>query len=383
MPLAITMPRLTQTMDEGRIIGWLKSEGDVVEKGESLVLIETDKAAVEVEAPASGVLSKIIVPEGDAVPVGQTIAVIAEAADAYSPPAAPAEVKISPRARRLAQEKGMDIMLLTGTGPVGRIVEEDVLRVIGAGERPSPPAPPPAPPGPVAPAPTQGGKVVPLAGMRKAIAEQMALSSRTVARVTITMEVDMTDAVELRGQLQPELEKVGVRLTHNDLIVKAVATALKEHPMLNSRWTEGGIELVPEVNVGVAVAMEEGLVVPVVHGADEKSLVEIARATTQLADKARQRRLSQDEFTGGTFTVTNLGMYDVEAFTPIVNPPEAAILGVGRIAERPSVLQGQIVVRSLMVLSLSFDHRIVDGALAARFLRRVKALLEAPAVLLL
>ena len=225
--------------------------------------------------------------------------------------------------------------------------------------------------------------MVPLVGMRKAIAEQMALSSRTVARVTITMEVDMTDAVGLRGQLQPQLEKVGVRLTHNDVIVKAVATALKEHPMLNSRWTEGGIELVPEINVGVAVAVEDGLVVPVVHGADKMSLVEIARATTALAEKARQRHLSQDEFTGGTFTVTNLGMYDVESFTPIVNPPEAAILGVGRIAERPVVSRGAIAVRSLMVLSLSFDHRIVDGVLAARFLRRVKELLEAPAVLLL
>ncbi|MHB0870305.1 MAG: dihydrolipoamide acetyltransferase family protein, partial [Chloroflexota bacterium] len=217
---------------------------------------------------------------------------------------------------------------------------------------------------------------------RRITAERMSLSARTVARLTMTMEVDAGEMIRLRSRLLPAYEAQGVRLSYNDILVKVVATALADHPLLNSRWTDRGILLVEPINIGVAVAVDDGLAVPVFRDANRKTLRATASALAQLIARAREDRLSLEEITGGTFTITNLGMFGVDSFTPIVNPPEAAILGVGRMVERPVGVNGQMALRTMMTLSLSFDHRIVDGAPAAQFLQRVKQLLEEPYLLL-
>ena len=417
MATELIMPKLTQTMDEGSVVKWLKKEGEKVEKGEPLMEIETDKATVEVEAPATGIVGKLLVQPGVKVPVGQVIGYIVApgepvptgappagmAAGAPAAPVAPTQpaaptqeiapteeerIKISPLARRLAAEHGIDITKLVGTGPGGRIVKEDVERAIAERQRAAAaptaaPAPAPAPPAPPV-AVEVPSELVPLTAMRAAIAEQMTRSARSVPRVTEVMEVDASEMVRLREQLLPEVEKrIGVRLSHTHIIIKGVAKALEEFPRLNAQWAENAVRIMKSINIGMAVAVEDGLIVPVIHGANKRSLVEVAQVASQLAERARQRRLTQEDMTGGTFTVTNLGMYDVDAFTPIVNVPECAILGVGRIVEKPVVRDGQIVPRWLMQLSLTFDHRVTDGAQAAQFLRRVKEILESPLQLLL
>lgn len=408
------MPKLTQTMDAGVLVAWLKQPGDRVEKGDPLFVMETDKAAVEVEAPASGVLTSVLAAPGDTLPVSTLIGYIASpgesigalqgaepsivvaaaataaaaASSSATPPDATARdggLRASPVAKKLAEQYGVDLTKVIGSGPGGRIVREDILRVAGAGEQETSAQPVPEAPTAVAsPAPAESGKLIVLRGMRKAIAEQMSYSARTAPQVTITMEVDMGDAVRMREQLLPEIEKsAGVRLSVNHLLLKAVAMAMAEHPMLNSRWTDEGIVVLDEVNLGVAVAVEEGLVVPVLRNAESRSLVDIVRQAVHLAERAKEHRLTQQEFSGGTFTVSNLGMYGVEAFTPIVNPPETAILGAGRCAKKAVVVDDELVPRWMMTLSLSFDHRVVDGAQAAQFLARVKDILERPAVMAL
>jgi pyruvate dehydrogenase E2 component (dihydrolipoamide acetyltransferase) len=227
-----------------------------------------------------------------------------------------------------------------------------------------------------------GGKVILMSKMRKAIAERMSSSAKTAPQVTVTTEVDMSEVVRLRERLLPELEtKIGVPLSYTDILVKVLAIALREHPILNSRLHGDLIRLIEEINIGVAVEVEEGLVVPVVHDADKKTLAEVAKSTKQLIDGARDGRLSSSELTGGTFTISNLGSYGVDFFTPLINLPETAILGVGRIVEKPIASNGQVSVKPMMCLSLSFDHRVIDGALAAKFLQRIREILEAPSVL--
>lgn len=387
MATEVILPQLGLAMEEGTIVKWLKGEGDHVEEGEPIVEIMTDKANVEVPSPAAGVLLKILVPEGQAVPVGAPIAYLGQPGEEVPvPQAAPAQpapltragqargeipprpegkVQASPRARRLAEEHGIDLRTITGTGPGGRIVEEDVRRAIAQREQLR--------------EPVVEGTTIPVAGMRGAIARRMMESIHGSAQVTLATEVDATELVRLRKRLSPELERLhGVHLTYTDLLVKAVAIALREHPRLNARWEEKIIRILPEVHIGVAVALEDGLVVPVVRNADRLGIVEISRAIAALSEKARAGKLTYEEMTGSTFTITNLGMYDIDVFTPIINPPEAAILGVGRIVEKPVVVEGRVEVRSTMTLSLTFDHRIVDGAPAARFLQRVKELVENP-----
>lgn len=466
MPTKVIMPTLGLTMEQGTINKWLKREGEAVSKDEPILVVETDKAAMEVGAPASGILKKIVVPEGETVPVTALIAWITEpgeelpeeagaapaaprqAAPAPSPapaatpapapaaappgpageiraspaarrvarelnidlatvqgtgpegriveedvrraaeqraaaqavaaaPAAEERIKASPVARRLAQELGVDLAGITGTGPGGRIVEEDVRRAAEAQKAAAAAAPAPAAPIAVT------GELVPLNRIRRVTAQRMAESARTVARVTEVMEIDMTEAVRFRTQLQAEFEKrYNTRLPWDAILAKACAIALREHPTVNAQWAETGIRLMPDINIGIAVAIPEGLMVPVLKQVDRKSLVELARELLTLADKARAGKLGIDEITGGTFTITNLGGYGIETFTPIVNPPEAAILGVGRIARRPAVVNDQIVPRDLMYVALSFDHRVLDGAPAAAFLQRLKEVLEAPYSLL-
>lgn len=459
----VIMPYMGLTTVEGTVVRWLKREGDEVKKDEPLVEVLTDKVNTQVEAPESGILLKIVAPEGTVVPVTSTLcwigqpgekvpedgqpaaeAAVAAAAVAEQPApaaAAPDEtyVKASPVAKRLAREHGVDLARITGTGPGGRIVEEDVLKFVRAQAQPAPAeeaikasplarnlaremgvdlstvtgtgpggritredvevaaekrkavAPPlaaeaapraAAPAMPSTPAPV--ASTVPLIGLRRTIAQRMAQSSQTVARVTHTTEVDMTEAVKMREQLVGESERLyGIRISYTDIIVKVVARALRQHPMMNARLVENEIQLLDQVNVGVAVAVPQGLVVPVVHNADQKDLIAIARESREKVERARAGTLTPDDIAGGTFTVTNLGAYEIDAFTPIVNLPEVGILGVGRIVEKPAVFQGEIAKRSMMFLSLSFDHRVVDGAPAAEFLRSVKQSLERPYTLLL
>ena len=423
MATRVIMPKLGLTMTEGAVVKWIKSDGERVEKGERIAVVMSKKIAYQVEAPASGILRHAAALK-EVKAVGEAFAHITEPGEAIpelelAPSAPPPEVATppppeekpfvlaSPAARRLAREKEVNLAQVTGTGPEGRVTEADVLRFVeerekappilaspmakrlakehgvdlvevtgtGAGgrvtekdvlafveARKSPPA--------VAPSPA---RVIPFIGIRQMIADRMAESLQAMAQVTATAEVDATELVRLREQIKAEFN-----LTYTDLVVKAAAKALREHPLLNAALVGDEIQFLEEVHIGVAVALEEGLIVPVVRDADKKSLQEIAQETRRLAEGAREGTLTVDEVTGGTFTVTNLGMYGVEIFTPIINPPEVAILGVGRIVEKPAIHEGQIVKRSLMQLSLTFDHRIVDGAPAGEFLRTVKGLLESP-----
>jgi pyruvate dehydrogenase E2 component (dihydrolipoamide acetyltransferase) len=401
MATEVTLPRLSPGMNEASVARWLKKAGEPVRQGEALFEVETEKVATEVQAPADGVLH-VVVPEGKTVAIGTVLAVLAAPGEAVSAASVASEaprgeavpssrssleveetataetdegrVVASPAARRLARELGVALESVgPGSGPGGRIIERDIHRA--AESRPAV-APAPAPTAQPAAAPAQP---LSLQGIRKVVAERMLLSQSTNATVTLTLEVDMHEAVNLRTQLVGEWEqREGVRVTYTDIIVKAVAKALTEHRRLNASLTGEGIVQHADVHVGVAVALEDGLIVPVVRYADRKPLLEIAKETKELGGRAHQGRLGVAEVTGGTFTVTNLGASGVDTFTPIINPPECAILGVGKIAEKPVARGGQVVIRPMMWLSLTFDHRIVDGKPAADFLKRVQEILEKP-----
>ena len=285
-----------------------------------------------------------------------------------------ARLKASPLARRLAKEHGVDLSSIAGSGPDGRIVRDDVLQAAAST----------APEIPTVEAPTlqQPAEVIAMDGIRGIIAERMTLSLQTNASVTLHTEVDATAFVELRAMLNDKLQARAVSLTYTDLLVKVVANALREHPRLNATLTDEGIHLLPEINIGVAVALEDGLVVPVVRDADKERLSEISTQVKDFAERARANQLTPGELQGGTFTITNLGNFGIDAFTPIINPPESAILGVGRILKKPVVHEDEIVVRSMLTLSLTFDHRVVDGAPAAQFLQTVSGYIQDPYLLL-
>jgi pyruvate dehydrogenase E2 component (dihydrolipoamide acetyltransferase) len=456
----VILPKLGQTMEEGTIVEWLKREGDPVQRGEVLFTTESDKATLEVESPGKGFLRKILVPVGDTVPVLTVVGLITRTADedisAYgagpqasdirsqvAEAAVPVELEAeaevetgvlakhsvserifaSPRARKLAREKGVDLVVVAGSGPNGRIVERDVTVYLEARPKATPVARrlaeqagldlaqvTGAGPGgritkedveqalarrapseieapevlePVAP-PT--GALEPMTGVRAIVAQRLVESHQTTAPVTLTTEVDATEFVVLREQLKASLaEELDFALRYNDLLIKVVARALLEFPYMNVRLEggeEGGIRHLDAVHVALAVDTERGLLVPLVRDADRKGLVEIARELRELIERARVGKALPDEMSGSTFTITNLGMHEIDAFTPIINLPEAAILGVGRIKARPAVVEGELCVRQTMWLSLTFDHRLVDGAPAARFLKRVKQLIEQPFLLL-
>lgn len=365
MVTKVLMPRLSLTMKKGTVIEWFKKEGDAVEKDEPLVEVLTEKVTYDIEAPSSGVLRKVLVEEGVDVPVAGVLAVITapdeelpEVEVSAEPSLERVEERIiaSPAAKRLAKEYGVDLAQVKGTGPEGRIIEEDIRRHVEEKK--------------VTP---KIREVIPLTGIRKTAAERVSLSARTAPHTTLNMEVGMSKAAKLRKEVQ---------VSYTDMVAKAVAKALIEHPIMNSTLEDEQIKVFHDINVGVAVATEKGLIVPVIHNTDRKSLEEIASKLKELAEKARQGKLTKDELTGGTFTITNLGMYGVDTFTPIINPPETAILGVGRLTEKPVVENKKIVIKPLMNLSLSFDHRVVDGAPAAQFLQKIKKILENPEVLL-
>jgi pyruvate dehydrogenase E2 component (dihydrolipoamide acetyltransferase) len=369
-------------MQEGTVVRWLKGEGESVQEGDVLAEVEAAKVNEEVEAPASGILKRILVSEGTTVPVREILCVIANEGEGMvetgepkgaarraeevpataspAPALAPRtqkSVQASPRTRRLAQQLGVDLSRVQGCGPGGRVTEEDVRRAAESETAPE-------------------ARVIPLAGMRRTIARRMHESLQSMAQVTLTGEADVSDLVKLREELGPEFDP-----TYTDLTIKAVALALKEHPRLNARIEGEEIRLLPEIHIGVAVALEDGLIVPVVRDADRKTLRQIAQETKKLARESREGSLSSGDATGSTFTVTNLGMYGVDAFTPIVNPPEVATLGIGRIVERPLRQGEELLWRQAMTLSLTFDHRVVDGAPAAAFLQAVRQRLERPELL--
>ncbi len=387
MATEVLLPQWGMNMQEGTLIKWLKQEGDVVEAGEPLVEVETTKISDVLDAPVAGVLKYIVVSQGATTPVLTVVAIIADpdeeverpaaaapppAADAPPAAATPAPTtappppvsagaaaQVVPAARRLAEQHNVDVSRVQGTGPGGRITEADVEQALAA----------------PAPAATAG---VPLTGMRRTIAERMLHSVRTMAQVTLTTEADVSGAVELRKQLVGEWRAHRLRPVDQDLVVKAVARALREHPQLNATLEDDGLRQSEQVNVGVAMALSDGLLVTVIRDADRKELLTAAQEIRELADKARSDNLGHDDVGGGSFTISSLSQFDVDGFTPIINPPEVAILGVGRIVEKPTVHEGEVAVRSMMFLSLTFDHRAVDGATAAQFLQSVTRYLGAP-----
>jgi pyruvate dehydrogenase E2 component (dihydrolipoamide acetyltransferase) len=404
----VKLPRLGQGMESGTIVRWLKAEGDRVEKGEPLYEVDTDKATQEVEAELSGVLLAIAVSEGE-VPVGQTVAVIGEPGESTAiasaaPAAAPApasapapveestfravingaredtggRVKASPLARRMARERGVELDALTGTGPDGRIIAEDIERAESAPVKATPP--PAAPAAPVAPAPVSGEvEAVPLTSIRRTIARRLT-EAWQVPVFQLTVSAEMTQANTLIERSR-ELD-ADVRVTITDLLAKVCARALMRHPDVNVQFAGDSINRFPSANIGIAVALPQGLVVPVIHGVERLSLTEVAQARGAVVAKARDGALQLTDLDGGTFTISNLGMFGIEQFIAVLNPPHAAILAVGATVERPVAIDGELVIRPMMTVTLTVDHRAVDGAPAADFLRTVKTFLEDPALAL-
>ncbi len=352
----IPMPQLGLTMTEGTIVRWLRSEGERVRKGDPLFEVETDKAVLDVEAPEDGVLLRVLAPANQPVAVGAVVAVVGEpdetcgagprpAAASQAAQAAPRRKSISPRARKFAEERGIDWQSLAGTGADGQITQQDVERA-AAGE--------------------------PLPRHRRIVAERLTASLRERAHIHLTVTVDMTEAVALRVR-RPEV-------SYNALMVKALAACLGEFPAVNATLLGGALRRNESAHIGLAVASgDDALLVPVIRGAEKKTLEQIAAEARALAEKARAGRLTPDEIAGGTFTLSNLGMYGVEQFTAIINPPETGILAAGAVCDEPRAVNGSVAIRPVCRVTLAVDHRVVDGALAARFLARFKQLMEHPA----
>jgi pyruvate dehydrogenase E2 component (dihydrolipoamide acetyltransferase) len=439
MATEVVMPRMGLTMEEGTVVRWLKREGEAVRAGEILLEIETDKVTTEIEARAEGVLGKILVAEGETVPIGTPIAIILAPGEALAesvadateragasqiaaevqgqtflagqPTSPPAKVRASPAARRAARQLGVDLSQVHGHGPLGRVLESDVRRHVqeqrSFQKRLTPVAARMAaelgvdltavqgsgPRGAIrkadllsvaaTAAPQTEGEWEEVRGARKVMAERMAFSFSTAPHFYLMAEADATNLVALRERLLPRIEaRTGSRLTYTDLLVCFVARALSEHPMLNAAWEEGRIRRNTAINIGIAVDTEQALMVPVIHAADKLSLSEVVKRRAALVEKARAGQLSLDEISGGTFTLSNLGTFRVDQFNAVLNPPQAAILAVGRIHEAVLPFQGQAAVRWVIGLSLTCDHRVLDGAKAARFLERVMEIIEEPYTLL-
>jgi pyruvate dehydrogenase E2 component (dihydrolipoamide acetyltransferase) len=430
MPVKVEMPRLSDTMQSGTVVRWSVKEGDKVKSGQTLADIETDKATMELQSYDDGIVAAIVVAPGQTVPIGTVILAIATAGEdpaavkaqlgsgaaAAAPKAVAAvataaaanghathapvvavlaggndRVFASPLAKKIAGESGVDLASLRGSGPSGRIVRRDVEAAMAG----APAAPSRAPAAPAAPVVSASGtkltaKSVSLSNMRRVIASRLVESKTTIPHYQVTVDVDMDSLMKLRGELNEQLATQGVKLSVNDFIVRACALAMHQHPYVNSRWVatpgQESIELISEVNVGVAIALSEdkggGLVVATVRGADQIGLRQISSQSKALSEKARTKGLAPQEMSDSTFTISNLGMFGVSHFTAIINPPNVAILAVGAALERPVVKGGQIVVGHVMSMTMSSDHRVVDGAMAAAYLSTVKGLLERPATLL-
>jgi pyruvate dehydrogenase E2 component (dihydrolipoyllysine-residue acetyltransferase) len=405
LPTNVIMPALGVAQQTGTLLKWLKAEGQSVSKGEPLMEIETDKATVEIEAPTSGILTQVVAKPGDDVPVGQTIALLLAPGEVANAPALQnpqpriasgagssplpeaegrgesrlatstssprvepgiptatvgARVLASPAAKRIAREKQVDLASLQGSGPEGSILAEDVLRAIHLRPQPSGNA--------------VAQEVLPLSPMRRIVGQRMTQSKQSTPHFYVSMDIDMTAVNKLRTESKEQGADSAPSI--NDIIVQACARALKDFPSLNSTFTEQGIKLHEDINIGIAIALEEGLVVPVVRNADRLSLGEIAAQSRELIDKAQKKKLFPLDYEGGTFTVSNLGMLGVDSFIAIINPPQCAILAVGRVAPRVVADNEMFSIKPLLTATLSADHRVIDGAIGARFLREVKELLE-------
>lgn len=399
MAVSVVMPALEMAQETGKLVSWRKKEGEQVTKGELLLEVETDKAVVEIEALGSGILAGIKALEGDVVPVGQAIAWLVQPGEAppadsgptetgrrtdSSPtakavvetPAAPnpgttARVRVSPKARRIAREREVDISKVRGSGPGGEILAEDVLAAVPEAA-PATPAPPPTIPA--------AGRVEAVSSIGRIMAERTTQSWTTVPHFFVVRDVDAAALNAAREELVPAVEKShSVKVTHSDLLVVAVAHALRQHPRMNAAWGKDGITLNPQVNIALAMAVENAVVTAVIPDADRITIADIATQRRQLAERARAGRLRPADITGATFTISNLGMYQVDAFTAIIVPPQAGILAVGAITDRVVPIDGGLGVRPMMTLSLSCDHRVVDGASGAAFLKDVVEAIRNPA----
>lgn len=396
MPVEIIMPKLGLTMQEGKILDWKVNIGQHVEKGQVIFELETEKIVYEVESPATGVLSNVFVSSGETALVGSVVGCILLEGEEYchiskgntnmleteSLNKIPIDqenkvgddsqkIAISPIAKKIALEKEVDINSIKGSGPSGRIVKEDVLRIIEIRETKEPVI--------QETTPVQIGQIIKLSSMRQTIAKRMSQSFYTAPHIYLTIEVDAGELIKLREDLLQYIEKqCGKRPSITDLLIKTLAKLIKEFPLINSSWAEEGIIVNKNVNIGIATAIEDGLLVPVISEADKKTLQEITSLRTDLTQRAKERKLTPDELKGGTFTLSNLGMYGIDFFNAIINPPESVILAVGATKEKPQVYKGNIVIRRMMYLTLSADHRIVDGAYAAEFLRKTKEFIEKP-----
>jgi pyruvate dehydrogenase E2 component (dihydrolipoyllysine-residue acetyltransferase) len=387
------MPALGMAQDTGRVLRWLRAEGDEVRKGDPLLEVETDKVTVEVEAPADGVLASVTAGEGEDVAVGTPVALVLAAGEEAPAPAAPVSSGrvqgqtrdtaaadgggstatiaappprrplASPKARRLAEAKGLQIAQISGSGPNGAVVAADVERHVPSGD--------------VAGHDAAGSDAFAVGSVWRVMAERTQRAWQEVPHFFLVREVDATRLDGWREVVRRRAGGDGV--THTDLLVRVTAAALREHPRVNATWRDGAIEANEDVNVGLAVATDDGLVVPVIHRADELELPQIAERRAAAVEAARERKLTPRDVEGGTFTISNLGMFGVDAFMAIVNAPQAAILSVGRIAQRAVVVDGAVVARPTLVVGLSFDHRVVDGAGGARFLDTLASLIEEPA----
>jgi pyruvate dehydrogenase E2 component (dihydrolipoamide acetyltransferase) len=440
MPAEITMPQLSDTMSEGTLVKWHKKEGDKIKAGDEIADVETDKATMPMEAFESGTLAVVAVPEGQKVKVGDRLAVIATSgenvdqvrqqfagasggvsaagsaapkakavekesaapqtpsqpavrttATATLPVAPPADqghrLRISPLARKVAADKGIDPSQIHGTGPNGRIILRDVQQADGNGSTTTPATPPAAAPAIAAESlpvriPSGQKQVIPLTKIRSVIAQRLQQSKQTIPHFYETIDIDLESASQVRARLNQQLESEKVRLSIGDFIAKAIASTLLQHPELNATFNGTDITRHGDVNLGMAVALPSGLIVPVLRNINQMGLKEIRQRSADLIDRARQQKLKQDEMTGATFTVSNLGTYGIREFSAIINPPEVGILAVAAAEKRPVVRNDQIVPRTMLTVTLSADHRVVDGSTAAEFLRTLKNLLEEPAMML-
>lgn len=438
MAIAVEMPKMSDTMEEGVLAAWLVEEGTSVSAGDVVAQVETDKATMDLEVYDDGVLLKRVIGEGDAVPIGGLIAILgqegedvsailakydgggdgaaseaapaaSESAPAVAEAAAPAlamteqvapapsedggRVKASPLARKMATEQGIDLTSLTGSGPEGRIIKRDVEAAIGGAVQPAPqPVTPAETPRPAvetsAPVAARDGayESVRISQMRKTIARRLAESKFTNPHFYLTADIDMSEAVSFRAKLNEKAEARDLgKVSFNDLVTKACALALRQHPWVNASWmeAEGEIRLHKDVHMAIAVSVDEGLITPVIRHADRKGLTELASETRDLATKARNRELQPEDWSGSTFSTSNLGMFGIDEFTAIINPPNACILAIGSIRDVPVVRDGVVVPGKQMKITLSCDHRVVDGVTGAEFLKTVRGYLEDPVTMLL
>lgn len=396
MATDVILPRIDPGMTEGTIREWKKKEGDWVEKNEILYILMTEKVTFEVEAPESGALAKVMAKAGDVVAVGRVIAFILQPGEEV--PEIPVEVRVerkeglapaaklqqvqmseaakesvaikaTPLARRIAKEHNIDLSLIKCTGREERITKEDVMQVIERAEK-------------AEPAPMRQEEVLPLSSMRRTIARRMTESFQSAPHFYLLVEVDVKELSRAREELMPLIEKLtGLSLTYTDLLLKITAQALEEHPEINVTWAGDGIKRLSNVNVGLAIAVEDGLIVPVIRQANTKSLAEITSIRGDFVQRAAQGKIRLDEMRGGSLTLSNLGMFGIDQFNAIINPPESCILGVGCIVDKPVADNGQVVIRPRMNLTLSIDHRVLDGVTGSRFLQRIKELIELPILL--